>query len=143
MRIFPGTARRPSYFDADSKLQELVEAEFDVILNNTPSSVRTQKPAATSRTAKEDIDAEERPLPDSLALPFSPEEESFIVSSIAFLRGRPNADLLLEELWSTTVSAQAPEGEIDGTGEDRPVTQTKVAPRETPDDGNPGGPDNV
>jgi len=54
-----------------------------------------------------------------------------------------DADLLLEELWSTTVSAQAPEGEIDGTGEDRPVTQTKVAPRETPDDGNPGGPDNV
>jgi len=142
MRIFPGTARRPSYFDADSKLQELVEAEFDVILKSAPNSARVQKPAA-SRALKEDSGSEERPLPDSLTLPFSPEEESFIASSIAFLRGRPNADLLLEELWSTTVSAQAPEGEIDGTGEDRPVTQTKVAPRETPDDGNPGGPDNV
>jgi hypothetical protein len=142
MRIFPGTARRPSYFDADSKLQELVEAEFDVILKNTPNGARTQKPAA-NRTVKDDSDAEERPLPDSLALPFSPEEESFIASSIAFLRGRPNADLLLEELWSATVSAQAPESETDGAAKDGPATQAKVAPRETPDAGNPGGPDNV
>jgi hypothetical protein len=142
MRILPGTARRPSYFDADSKLQELVEAEFDVLLKNTPNGARAQKPAA-SQAAKDESDTEERPLPDSLALPFSPEEESFIASSIAFLRGRPNADLLLEELWSATVSAQAPEGEFEGTAEHSPATQAKVAPRETPDGGNPGGPDNV
>ena len=142
MRIFSSTTR-PSYFDADSKLQELVEAEFDVILKNTPNGVRTQKPAAANRAVEEDIDAEERPLPDSLALPFSPEEESFIASSIAFLRERPNADLLLEELWSAAVSAQAPDGETERATENSAVTQAKVTPRETPDGGNPGGPDNV
>ena len=142
MRIFSSTTR-PSYFDADSKLQELVEAEFDVILKNTPNGVRTQKPAAASRAVEEDIDAEERPLPDSLALPFSPEEESFIASSIAFLRERPNADLLLEELWSAAVSAQAPDGETERATENSAVTQAKGTPRETPEGGNPGGPDNV
>ena len=136
MRISSGTARRPSYFDADSKLQELVEAEFDVILKTAPSGTRPQKPAAAST---EQVTVEEdRPLPDSLALPFAPEEESFIASSIAFLRGRANADLLLEELWSATVSAEGTEETANG-----PEETTKKPSAETPKGDKPGEPSDV
>lgn len=135
MRISSNPARRPSYFDADSKLQELVEAEFDVILKAASTPVRAQKPAAASRPAEQAAMEEERPLPDSLTLPFAPEEESFIASSIAFLRGRANADLLLEELWSAAVSSEGTEEPTDAPAE-KPAA-------ETPDGEKPGDQSNV
>lgn len=138
MRISPETARRSSYFDIDSKLQELVEAEFDVILKAPPQNARPQKPAAVDEALSQYTDEEERPLPESLALPFSPEEESFIASSIAFLRGRANADLLLEELWSAAISPAAPETDA-GKAEEA----AKSPAPETPDGGKPGGRDDV
>jgi hypothetical protein len=36
-------------------------------------------------------------------LPFSAEEERFIEQSVAFLRGRANADVLIEQVWSRAV----------------------------------------
>ena len=36
------------------------------------------------------------------ALPFSPEEEAFIEAALGFLRQRPNADMIVEEIWSLT-----------------------------------------
>jgi hypothetical protein len=133
MRISSDTARRPSYFDADSKLQELVEAEFDVILKAAPTQARAQKPAAASRPVEQAAIEEDRPLPDSLALPFAPEEESFIASSIAFLRGRANADLLLEELWSATVSGEGTEETATS-----PEETTEKPSAETPNGDKPG-----
>jgi hypothetical protein len=39
-------------------------------------------------------------------LGYSPEEEGFLEQAVAFLQGRENADVLLEELWATTVIAR-------------------------------------
>ena len=36
-------------------------------------------------------------------IPFSAEEEAFIEQSVAFLKGRENADVIIEEIWTHTV----------------------------------------
>jgi uncharacterized membrane protein len=65
-------------------------------------------------------------------LPFSPQEEAFIENVVAFLRQRPNRDLIVEEIWLLTSNreeefanqgleeAEAEHGESDPTGEDTP-----------------------
>ncbi|MEM6421572.1 MAG: hypothetical protein AAF698_03210 [Pseudomonadota bacterium] len=104
-RRFDQEHARPSRWHEDRE-------EDDVTRLARPKARRDRTPADRTSGPAEVIGlSARRQVPeDSL---FSSEEEAFLTRTIAWLRPRPNADLLLEEIWRAAIEADQPADDLD------------------------------
>ena len=99
MRVSSPLSSRNPAFDADSELQKLVDAGFDEL-----ARPKTAKPAAKVIRLREP----EPSLDDEMPVAFAEEELAFLSTAAAFLRGRANRDLLMEEIWAMAETPPTP-----------------------------------
>jgi hypothetical protein len=117
-RPTPETAARPPSAADESAADAL---EFPVQRSTDAGRVARAKSAANNV-----IGIRHRGLPGILT--FSAEEEAFIEQAVAFLRGRDNADVIIEEVWTHTV-LDRDEG-ADRTVEAEALAEETEAPNE-------------
>ena len=103
-QVRAGTKTRPPRED-EAKASAAHETEGETLQIPTPRSRDgASRPASSISSADNVIGIRHGGLPgETDVLAFSADEEAFIEQAVAFLRERPNADVILEEMWHHTV----------------------------------------
>ena len=122
----------------DDELESWVIEELEAISRSFRSQQGHARPAKRNavqevpRTAEADEEPEPTigaPADESLMTLFDEAETTFIERSAEWLRERPNADMILEEIWRAVVGAQAGEEAEDLRGE---AEQDEADPGDAP-----------
>jgi hypothetical protein len=85
--------------DPLSRLDAWVLEELEAVTARRPREPAQRRPAAEPAPREADLPPQ--------GAPFEQEEARFIERAVAWLGGRSNADLILEEIWRSIVPAEA------------------------------------
>jgi hypothetical protein len=133
----------------EDELDAWVLQEFEAIIERREPSNRCVTDETRSEHPLHVVDeedqrgafAEPRGPAENNAPPFGKDESAFIEQTVEWLRGRGNADILLEEVWRLSVADQAEErrGSEPKASDDPPPEEPEPAPDEQAGSPDPEG----
>lgn len=84
----------------DAELDSIVVAEFEELMKQHPQKVKPARSRSSDLALEDKLHIHgETPEGDSVDLKFSEADQAFVNSSINFLKGRKDVDVVIEKIW--------------------------------------------